>query len=129
MYKLFVGFRKLDEFPTILEAKRFARECDYTGVFTLIGDNYRDSWYKFNDNNKTTAMNNSINKNGISVCQAGEEKYVYFNLTPRPRRKGRYCQYDYRDPMDGELFATVAPTLEQCREKRDKWLNAKKNAQ
>lgn len=35
-------------------------------------------------------MNNSINKNGISVCQAGEEKYVYFNLTPRPRRKGRY---------------------------------------
>lgn len=65
--------------------------------------------------------NNSINKNGISICPAGEERYVYFNLTPRPRRKGRYCQYDYRH-TDGELFGTVAPTLEQCRAKRDIWL-------
>ena len=70
----------------------------------------------------------SINKNGISVCQAGEEKYVYFDLTPRPRRKSRYCQYDYRT-SDGELFSTVAPTLEQCREKRDLWLNTKNKEQ
>lgn len=70
-------------------------------------------------------MNNSINKNGISVCPAGEERYVYFNLTPSPRRRGRYCQYDYRDPMDGELFATVAPTLDICRERRDEWLRKK----
>ena len=29
----------------------------------------------------------SLNKNGVSVCQAGEEKYVYFNLMPRLRKK------------------------------------------
>ena len=52
MYKLFIGFRKLGDFSTILEAKRFASESDFSGVFTLIGDNYRDSWYKFNNNNK-----------------------------------------------------------------------------
>lgn len=63
----------------------------------------------------------SINNNGISVCPAGEERYVYFNLTPRPRRKSRYCQYDYRH-TNGQLFSTVAPTLEKCREKRDLWL-------
>lgn len=68
----------------------------------------------------------SLNKNGMSTCtEAGQEKYVYFNLTPRPRRKGRYCQYDYRDPSDGELFSTVAPTLEICRERRDEWLKQK----
>lgn len=55
MYKLFIGFRKLGEFPTILEAKRFASESDFSGVFTLIGDNYRDSWYKFNNNNKNNS--------------------------------------------------------------------------
>lgn len=47
MYKLFIGFRKIDEFPTIWEAKKFATESELTGVFTLIGDNYHDSWYKF----------------------------------------------------------------------------------
>lgn len=48
----------------------------------------------------------SINHNGISVCLAGEEKYVY--LTPRPRRKNRYCQYDYRH-TDGELSSAPLP--------------------
>ena len=52
MYKLFIGFRKLGEFPTILQAKKFARDIDLTGVFTLLGENYRDSWYKFIYNNK-----------------------------------------------------------------------------
>jgi len=52
MYKLFIGFRKLGEFPTILQAKKFARDSDLTGVFTLLGENYRDSWYKFIYNNK-----------------------------------------------------------------------------
>ncbi len=60
----------------------------------------------------------SLNENGVSTCQAGEEKYVYFNLMPRLRRKSRYCQYDYRDAQDGELFSTVAPTLEICRERK-----------
>ncbi|MBX9049648.1 DUF3873 family protein [Bacteroides thetaiotaomicron] len=69
-------------------------------------------------------MNNSINHNGISVCQAGEENYIYFDLMPRLRRKSRLCQYDYRTPS-GELFSTVGHSLEKCREKRDKWLKAK----
>lgn len=67
----------------------------------------------------------SLNKNGVSTCQAGQENYVYFNLISRQRRKNRYCQYDYRDAQDGELFATVAPTLEICRERRDEWLKRK----
>lgn len=66
----------------------------------------------------------SLNKNGVSTCGAGQENYVYFNLMPRLRKKSRYCQYDYRHE-DGELFATVAPTLEICRERRDEWLKNK----
>lgn len=67
----------------------------------------------------------SLNENGMSTCQTGQENYVYFNLMPRLRRKSRYCQYDYRDAQDGELFSTVAPTLEICRERRDEWLKKK----
>lgn len=47
MYKLFIGFKKLGEFKTILEAKQFADKCGEMGVFNLIGDKYRDSWYVF----------------------------------------------------------------------------------
>lgn len=47
MYKLFIGFWKLGEFPSILQAKQFATESDLIGVFTLLGENYQDSWYKF----------------------------------------------------------------------------------
>lgn len=48
MYKLFIGFRKLGEFPTILQAKQFATQSNLTGIFSLLGDNnYHDSWYKF----------------------------------------------------------------------------------
>ena len=65
---------------------------------------------------------NSINHNGCSVCAAGTEKYTTFRPAHRP--KSRFYQYDYRH-TDGELFSTVAPTLEQCRRKRDKWLNKK----
>lgn len=67
----------------------------------------------------------SLNENGVSTCGAGQENYVYFNLMPRLRRKSRYCPYDYRDAQDGELFSTVAPTLEICRERRDEWLKKK----
>jgi len=45
MYKLFIGFRKLGEFPTISEAKRFAQDSGLTGAFNLLGNNYRDAWY------------------------------------------------------------------------------------
>lgn len=47
IYTLFIGFRKLGEFKSILEAKKFARSRNLAGVFNLIGENYRDSWYVF----------------------------------------------------------------------------------
>jgi hypothetical protein len=65
---------------------------------------------------------NSINHNGCSVCAAGEEKYTSFRPAHRP--DSLYYQYDYRDKR-GKLFSTVAPTLAQCREKRDKWVQVK----
>ena len=64
----------------------------------------------------------SINQNGCSVCKAGEESYTTFR--PIHRSKSVFYQYDYRH-KDGELFSTVAQSLEQCREKRDKWIQAK----
>lgn len=45
MYKLFIGFRELGEFPTIREAKQYAKESKITGLFSLIGENYSDRWY------------------------------------------------------------------------------------
>jgi hypothetical protein len=68
------------------------------------------------------AKENSINQNGCSVCRAGEENYTTFRPAHRPNTV--FYQYDYRD-KNNNLFSTVAPTLEQCREKRDKWVNAR----
>lgn len=34
-------------------------------------------------------------------------------------------QYDFRD-WDGELFSTVAPSLEEAERRRDKWLEKKR---
>ena len=64
----------------------------------------------------------SMTKNGLSVCLSGEENYMTFRPAHRPKQL--YYQFDYRD-KSGELFSTVALTLEQCREKRDKWVQAK----
>jgi hypothetical protein len=48
MYKLFVGFKKLGEFESILKAKQYAQSSELSGMFNLMGDNgYRDSWYVF----------------------------------------------------------------------------------
>lgn len=47
IYTLFVGFRKLGEFKSILEAKKFAQNSNLAGAFNLIGESYRDSWYVF----------------------------------------------------------------------------------
>jgi hypothetical protein len=66
---------------------------------------------------------NSINQNGCSICKAGEENYTTFRPAHRPNAV--FYQYDYRH-KDGELFSCVALTLEQCREKRDKWLHYKR---
>lgn len=48
---------------------------------------------------------NSINHNGCSVCQQGQENYTTF--IAGAFRGTEYFQYDYRH-MDGELFSTVA---------------------
>lgn len=51
-FVLFLGFKRLGEFDTISEAKKYAQESGETGVFNLLGDNYRDAWYVFEDENK-----------------------------------------------------------------------------
>jgi hypothetical protein len=65
---------------------------------------------------------NSINHDGCSVCQKGQENYTRF--CAGAFRGTIYYQYDYRD-KDGELFSTIGRTLEECREKRDKWIQQK----
>lgn len=45
-YKLFIGYRLLGEFSGIWEAKNFAAESGMSGIFSLVGENYRDSWYE-----------------------------------------------------------------------------------
>jgi len=60
----------------------------------------------------------SINENGCSVCKNGEEKFEKFFSYLNQKEM---IQYDYRTE-DGELFSTVASTLERAREKKNKWL-------
>ena len=48
------------------------------------------------------------------------------NIRPVSYTHLTLVQYDYRHPIDRELFSCVKPTLEECRAARDKWLNAKK---
>ncbi|MFR9543607.1 MAG: DUF3873 family protein [Rikenellaceae bacterium] len=69
-------------------------------------------------------MTANNNLGAVSTCPIGEERYKYFDLTPRPRRRGRYIQYEWRSPTN-ELFSCVAPTLEQCREKREVWIKGR----
>ena len=65
----------------------------------------------------------SLNKNGVSITQTqGEEKFVKCRLGAF--RGQIYYQYDYRH-TDGELFSTVAKTLDECRRQRDKWIEKK----
>ena len=65
--------------------------------------------------------------NGISTCtEAGTEKYERFQLGIG-RRKRTLVQYDYRH-TDGELFSTVAKTLDECRRRRDEWIAKKERS-
>ncbi len=67
-------------------------------------------------------MRKSSSLGAVSTCPDGEEKYTYFNITPRAKTKlGRRCQYEYRH-LDGQLFTCVGHNLEQCQTKRDEWL-------
>ena len=66
-------------------------------------------------------MATRMTANGVSTTTtSGTEQYEVFSIGYRHRSK-RY-QYDYRH-TDGELFSCVAPTLTECRRKRDEWLN------
>lgn len=65
----------------------------------------------------------SLNKNGVSTTQKlGQEQYVT-DIAGAFRGK-KYYQYDYRH-LDGELFSTIAETLEECRKRRDEWITKK----
>ncbi|KAA6304662.1 hypothetical protein EZS27_043690, partial [termite gut metagenome] len=67
----------------------------------------------------------SISSNGISVCRKGEENYSRF--CAGAFRGTIYYQYDYRH-LNGDLFTTISQTLDECREKRDKWVQQKNYA-
>ncbi len=63
----------------------------------------------------------TINYNrGCSVCEAGKENYTTFS-TRLGRKQVKRVQYDYRTP-EGDLFACVGQSLDDCRRKRDEWL-------
>ena len=70
-------------------------------------------------------MATRMTAHGVSTTTAPcTEHYEVFYTSYRTRRKKRY-QYDYRH-TDGELFSCVAPTLKECIQRRDEWLNKKK---
>ena len=71
-------------------------------------------------------MATRMTANGVSTTTTpGTEQYEVFYTGYRTRRKKHY-QYDYRH-TDGELFSCVAPTIKECRQHRDEWLNKKIN--
>lgn len=64
--------------------------------------------------------------NGVSTTTTpGTEQYETFYSAHRGKKISR-VMYDYRH-TDGELFTCVAPTLKECRQRRDEWLNKKIN--
>lgn len=63
--------------------------------------------------------------NGVSQCPKGTEHYETFTAMGRGQRGTVFFQYDYR-AEDGTLFSCVKPSLELCREARDKYFANKK---
>ena len=64
----------------------------------------------------------ALTKNGVSTTQGlGQENYEHYYSEVA---KKELCDYDYRD-FDGELFSCIRPTLTECRERRNAWLNKK----
>ena len=61
--------------------------------------------------------------NGCSTCPIGQEQYERFTAKVG-RKSKRMVQYDYRH-TDGDLFSTVADTLDKARKERDEWLSKK----
>ena len=69
-------------------------------------------------------MATRMTANGVSTTTApGTEQYETFYSAHRGKKVSR-VMYDYRDTNNG-LFSCVAPTLAECRRKRDEWLKAK----
>lgn len=76
----------------------------------------------------------SMHKGGLFFLERGyAQKLDPTNLKPGSEqhtmyysriKRRRYCQYDYR-AENGELFSTIAETLEDARAKRDEWLKSK----
>jgi hypothetical protein len=55
----------------------------------------------------------------------GHEQHEMFQATGRMGKPGpERCQYDYRH-RSGELFSCVAASLEEARDKRNEWLQAR----
>ncbi len=69
-------------------------------------------------------MATKLTINGVSTTTTpGTEQYEVFHTGYRTKRKKHY-QYDYRH-TDGTLFSCVSDTLQECRQRRDQWLNKK----
>lgn len=66
-------------------------------------------------------MSHMNDDRGCSKAQAGEERYEEFEVRIGRVERRKRVQYDYRTP-DGELFSTVAVSLEAARTQRDEWL-------
>ena len=63
----------------------------------------------------------SLNPQNVRPGQEQYEEYTVPARLSRDRKAHKRFQYDYRH-TDGRLFACTAPTLEDCRAKRDAWL-------
>ena len=45
-FRLYIGFQKLGEFDSYVEAWQYAGETNQSGVFNILGEKgYRDAWY------------------------------------------------------------------------------------
>lgn len=63
----------------------------------------------------------SLNPQNVRPGQEQYEEYTVPARMSRDRKPHKRCQYDYRH-TDGKLFSCTAPSLEECRAKRDAWL-------
>ncbi|WP_300905763.1 DUF3873 domain-containing protein [uncultured Bacteroides sp.] len=69
-------------------------------------------------------MATKLTAHGVSTTTTpGTEQFEVFYTGYRSRRKKHY-QYDYRH-TDGTLFSCVCSTLNECRQRRDGWLDKK----
>ena len=106
--------------------KEFAEKHELDKFFLYGFGSHHFYLHQRYTSNPEMVMKNRVTINGVSTCaEAGTEKYERFQ-SGIGRRRRTLVQYDYRHPIDRELFSCVKPTLDECRAARDKWLNAKK---